>query len=158
MAWTAGAIDAFELSRVFKGMNITVTPEEVGELLATVDKDGSGAVDFPEFCKMMAMHLYHNDEQELKDVFDKLADFLQRPQAVPDQYSPDEVRAPLLLRPSGQQRHSTLHAIAPTQPALCTVSRSGMWRRRAACAHACARTCVRACYPHFVSNLHIATA
>lgn len=68
-----------------------MSPEDVAELVSTVDKDGSGSIDFPDFCKMMATYFNRSDEDELLEVFEKLSSFLSREPAVKGQYSPDEV-------------------------------------------------------------------
>lgn len=53
----AAKIDQAELAVLFKGLNIHLTAEEVADLMKAVDQDESGSIDFPEFCRMMVLHL-----------------------------------------------------------------------------------------------------
>ena len=50
------------------GMN--PTPEEVAEMIADIDEDQSGSIDFDEFLVMMKTRMDENDpEKELKEAF-----------------------------------------------------------------------------------------
>ena len=49
----SGSIDAWELKETLKAMGQNPTEEEVFQMLAQVDDDGSGTIDFPEFLKVI---------------------------------------------------------------------------------------------------------
>ncbi|GAB4816528.1 hypothetical protein N2152v2_003574 [Parachlorella kessleri] len=71
-----GVIDATELQGVLKGMGLGDTPEEVAELLAQLDLDNDGSVDYQEFKRVMSAKA--EDEEvdrsidELLSVFNSL--------------------------------------------------------------------------------------
>ena len=50
----SGSLDKFELDRVLKSINIHLTDEELDALILTIDKDGSGEVEYSEFVRAMA--------------------------------------------------------------------------------------------------------
>ncbi|KAG8458016.1 hypothetical protein KFE25_007223 [Diacronema lutheri] len=49
----SGAIDSFELRATLQSMGQQPTDEELFDMIAEVDADGSGEIDFPEFLKVM---------------------------------------------------------------------------------------------------------
>lgn len=50
-----GTIDSTELDNVLKDLGTPATSSELQELLAAVDTDSNGVIDFEEFCVMMSM-------------------------------------------------------------------------------------------------------
>ena len=50
-----GTVSASELQTVMKAMGKRVSREEVEKMLAKVDKDGNGELDFDEFLQLMAL-------------------------------------------------------------------------------------------------------
>lgn len=50
-----GTIDAGELGDALRQMGQKVTDEEVAKMIADVDDDGTGEIEFPEFCAMMGI-------------------------------------------------------------------------------------------------------
>lgn len=50
-----GTIDAGELGDALRQMGQKVTDEEVAKMIAEVDDDGTGEIEFPEFCAMMGI-------------------------------------------------------------------------------------------------------
>ncbi|XP_006338890.1 caltractin-like [Solanum tuberosum] len=49
----SGTIDAKELNVAMRALGFEATEEEINRMIAEVDKDGSGAIDFDEFVHMM---------------------------------------------------------------------------------------------------------
>eukprot|EP00884_Botryococcus_braunii_P018964 jgi/Botrbrau1/5751/Bobra.0134s0024.1 len=49
----SGELDVSELQKVFEALGDTVTKRDVEELLAQIDSDRSGHIDFPEFVAIM---------------------------------------------------------------------------------------------------------
>ena len=48
-----GAVSQAEIAAVFEMLGVTLGPGELDVLIAAVDEDGSGEVDFDEFCQLM---------------------------------------------------------------------------------------------------------
>merc|ERR1712080_692029 len=70
-----GTITTKELSTVMRSLGQNPTDAEVQDMINEVDVDGSGSVEFPEFCVMMVKKMQENDtENEIREayrVFDK---------------------------------------------------------------------------------------
>ncbi|KAG2424197.1 hypothetical protein HXX76_014730 [Chlamydomonas incerta] len=60
----SGAIDAEELGAAFKLLGIRMKRAELSALLAEVDHDGSGEVEYPEFLEIMTVTLQRLSEEE----------------------------------------------------------------------------------------------
>mmetsp|Transcript_1420 Transcript_1420/g.4023 ORF Transcript_1420/g.4023 Transcript_1420/m.4023 type:complete len:151 (+) Transcript_1420:85-537(+) len=69
----SGAIDVFELRATLQSMGQEPTDEELFDMIAEVDADGSGEIDFPEFLKVMVAqkekHAAASDESDIIDAF-----------------------------------------------------------------------------------------
>ena len=68
-----GTINNDEIGKVMQGLGESPTPERIDELIAMIDYDGDGEVDFDEFVCLMVKTLYDADkaEEELVEVFKK---------------------------------------------------------------------------------------
>merc|ERR1719242_1373129 len=70
-----GTITTKELSTVMRSLGQNPTDAEVQDMINEVDVDGSGAIEFPEFCVMMVKKMQESDtENEIREayrVFDK---------------------------------------------------------------------------------------
>jgi len=70
-----GTITTKELSTVMRSLGQNPTDAEVQDMINEVDVDGSGAIEFPEFCVMMVNKMQESDtENEIREayrVFDK---------------------------------------------------------------------------------------
>ena len=80
-----GTINNDEIGKVMQGLGESPTPERIDELIAMIDYDGDGEVDFDEFVCLMVKTLYDADkaEEELVEVFrkfDKNGDNVINPQ------------------------------------------------------------------------------
>merc|ERR1712063_6506 len=75
-----GQITTKELGTVMCSLHQNPTEAELREMISEVDKEGSNAIDFPEFVKMMARKMKDTEsEEEIVDafkVFDKNGDGL----------------------------------------------------------------------------------
>ncbi|KAI5672164.1 hypothetical protein M9H77_12528 [Catharanthus roseus] len=60
----SGTIDAKELNVAMRALGFEATEEEINRMIAEVDKDGSGAIDFPEFLHMMTTKFGERDTKE----------------------------------------------------------------------------------------------
>ncbi|EFJ50336.1 hypothetical protein VOLCADRAFT_35532, partial [Volvox carteri f. nagariensis] len=60
----SGAIDAEELAAAFKLLGIKMKRAELAQLLAEVDHDGSGEVEYPEFLEIMTVTLQRLAEED----------------------------------------------------------------------------------------------
>ncbi|CAN0864132.1 Pentatricopeptide repeat-containing protein At1g11290, chloroplastic [Linum grandiflorum] len=78
----SGTIDAKELNVAMRALGFEMTEEQITQMIADVDKDGSGAIDFDEFVHMMTAKIGERDtKEELMKAFriidnDKNAAFL----------------------------------------------------------------------------------
>jgi len=65
-----GTISPKELEDVMNSIGLQPTAEEIAEMIADVDEDQSGSIDFDEFLVMMKTRMDENDpELELKEAF-----------------------------------------------------------------------------------------
>lgn len=71
----SGTISSEELYMMMKQLGQNPTEEEMDAMIAEVDDDGSGEIEFPEFLKLMIMKFNERpQEEELKDAFMVFAD------------------------------------------------------------------------------------
>mmetsp|Transcript_42786 Transcript_42786/g.118185 ORF Transcript_42786/g.118185 Transcript_42786/m.118185 type:complete len:161 (-) Transcript_42786:209-691(-) len=65
-----GTITADELGVVLRSLGRNPTMEELNAMVADVDDDGNGKIDFPEFLRLMASKLTANDSaDEMREAF-----------------------------------------------------------------------------------------
>ncbi len=65
-----GGITAKELASVMRSLNQEPTEFEINEMIAEVDKDGNGVIDFSEFVELMSKRSKENDiEDEVINAF-----------------------------------------------------------------------------------------
>lgn len=60
----SGTIDAKELNVAMRALGFEMTEEQINNMIADVDKDGSGAIDFDEFVYMMTTKIGERDTKE----------------------------------------------------------------------------------------------
>uniref|UniRef100_A0A2P2IX10 Caltractin n=1 Tax=Rhizophora mucronata TaxID=61149 RepID=A0A2P2IX10_RHIMU len=60
----SGNIDARELNVAMRALGFEMTEEQINQMIADVDKDGSGAIDFDEFVHMMTAKIGERDTKE----------------------------------------------------------------------------------------------
>ncbi|PKA49136.1 Caltractin [Apostasia shenzhenica] len=60
----SGTIDAKELNIAMRALGFEMTEEQINNMIADVDKDGSGAIDFDEFVHMMTTKIGERDTKE----------------------------------------------------------------------------------------------
>ncbi|XP_042483543.1 caltractin-like isoform X2 [Macadamia integrifolia] len=60
----SGTIDAKELNIAMRALGFEMTEEQINQMIADVDKDGSGAIDFDEFVHMMTAKIGERDTKE----------------------------------------------------------------------------------------------
>ncbi|XP_020705002.1 caltractin isoform X1 [Dendrobium catenatum] len=60
----SGTIDAKELNVAMRALGFEMTEEQINNMIADVDKDGSGAIDFDEFMHMMTTKIGERDAKE----------------------------------------------------------------------------------------------
>jgi len=74
----SGTVSTGELASVMRTLGQDINEKEVGQMIAEVDNDGSGEIDFAEFCTLMARQMEKSDpEYEYKKafkIFDKKKD------------------------------------------------------------------------------------
>ena len=58
-----GTITTKELGTVMRSLGQNPTEGEVQDMINEVDADGSGAVEFPEFCVMMVKKMQESDTE-----------------------------------------------------------------------------------------------
>jgi len=61
------AISANNLNRLFAMLGQQPTPEELKEMVEEIDVDGSGSIDFDEFCLMMVKQLEAEQEEKIPE-------------------------------------------------------------------------------------------
>ena len=97
-----GTITTKELSTVMRSLGQNPTDAEVQDIINEVDVDGSGSMEFPEFCVMMVKKMSESDtENEVREayrVFDKEREgFITRAElrmifaALPERLSAEEI-------------------------------------------------------------------
>ena len=59
-----GTISTRELGYAMRSMGMNPTEAELLEMINKFDTDGSGQIEFPEFCNMMASRMSNNDDEE----------------------------------------------------------------------------------------------
>lgn len=65
-----GYVTSKDVSSVMRQLGMSVTEQELQEMIAEVDTDGNGTMDFPEFLAMMARKIDSDDgEEECKEAF-----------------------------------------------------------------------------------------
>merc|ERR1711973_465239 len=67
-------LSADDLGEIMRAMGFRPTEEELKDLLAEIDEDGSGEIEFAEFCQLCATFLVEDPDmetmkRELKDAF-----------------------------------------------------------------------------------------
>uniref|UniRef100_A0A0A9H3S4 EF-hand domain-containing protein n=1 Tax=Arundo donax TaxID=35708 RepID=A0A0A9H3S4_ARUDO len=60
----SGFIDARELNVAMRALGFEMTPEQINQMIAEVDKDGSGTIDFDEFVHMMTDKMGERDARD----------------------------------------------------------------------------------------------
>ncbi|CAK9167953.1 unnamed protein product [Ilex paraguariensis] len=60
----SGTIDAKELNVAMRALGFELTEEQINQMIADVDKDKSGAIDFDEFVHMMTAKIGERDTKE----------------------------------------------------------------------------------------------
>ena len=65
-----GTISADELGVIMKSLGKNPTREELNRMIAEVDEDGSGEIEFPEFLQLMSKKLHRADSiEEMREAF-----------------------------------------------------------------------------------------
>ncbi|KAG4920905.1 hypothetical protein JHK85_050468 [Glycine max] len=62
----SGTIDAKELNVAMRALGFEMTEEHINQMIADLDKDGSGAIDYEEFEYMMTTKIGERDSKEGK--------------------------------------------------------------------------------------------
>ena len=63
-------ISVFELTKIMRTLGQNPTEEEVKKMVEEADEDGSGEIDFREFCTLLAKRLAETEgDEELVEVF-----------------------------------------------------------------------------------------
>lgn len=60
----SGTIDAKELKVAFRALGFDLKKEELKSILSTVDRDGSGQIEFAEFAELMSTRMSERDSRE----------------------------------------------------------------------------------------------
>ncbi|KAJ7365241.1 translation elongation factor EF1B gamma [Desmophyllum pertusum] len=67
-----GTITTVELGTVMESLGLNSDPDELNEMIREVDEDGSGAVDFEEFCVLMQKKIAQETLSEILELFSNL--------------------------------------------------------------------------------------
>eukprot|EP00091_Calanus_sinicus_P007894 TRINITY_DN19243_c0_g1_i1.p1 TRINITY_DN19243_c0_g1~~TRINITY_DN19243_c0_g1_i1.p1 ORF type:complete len:114 (-),score=25.77 TRINITY_DN19243_c0_g1_i1:29-370(-) len=59
-----GVVSTKEVAQVFRSIGYNPTEAELQDLINTVDKDGTGSIDFPEFLMMMRIKVQDQNQEE----------------------------------------------------------------------------------------------
>lgn len=59
-----GSIDAKELKVAMRALGFEPKKEEIQKMIADVDDDGSGSIEFDEFLKMMTQKILNRDPKD----------------------------------------------------------------------------------------------
>ena len=59
-----GTISTRELGYAMRSMGMNPTEAELLEMINEFDTDGSGQIEFPEFCNMMSSKMGETDDEE----------------------------------------------------------------------------------------------
>ena len=66
----SGKISGRELGNIFRALNMQVTESQLKQLVGEMDSDGSGQIEFDEFCRVMAATFFKKYSQdELRTAF-----------------------------------------------------------------------------------------
>ena len=67
----SGSISLKELGKLFKKMDMKMSPKDIQNLMNLMDNDGSGQVDFNEFSRVMADQFFKQPtEEEIEMAFE----------------------------------------------------------------------------------------
>ena len=74
MIWKYFLFTADDLDDILRGMGFRPSKEELQEILLEIDEDGSGEIEFEEFCQLCAKFLIEEPDEEtmkteLKEAF-----------------------------------------------------------------------------------------
>ncbi|XP_023321162.1 neo-calmodulin [Eurytemora carolleeae] len=65
-----GVVTSVEVGQIMRAIGQNPSEAEIQDMVNTVDKDGTGNIDFPEFLLMMTMkHINENAEDEIREAF-----------------------------------------------------------------------------------------
>merc|ERR1712240_378886 len=59
-----GFLSADDLDDILRGMGLRPSKEELKEILEEIDEDGSGEIEFEEFCQLCAKFLIEEPDEE----------------------------------------------------------------------------------------------
>jgi len=62
------SIDVTELSAIMKTMGMKLTSEELDKMMKSVDEDGSGEIDFKEFCQLLGFEWNDDFDIDIKEI------------------------------------------------------------------------------------------